>query len=113
MSFFTDNRIGIMTSSVDLVLVAVLWYVSVFVFPQNSPAAVLHYSVGIGIDFIGQGGQIVVLPTIATSILLANTVLGYVVRRASIQSSNILWISSPFVLCILVGAYFYLLRLNV
>lgn len=81
-------------------------------FPTDSEAAVLHYTVGSGIDFIGSGEQIKALPMIGLALLLINLSLGYMIVRASVLAAWIFWSSLPFIQVILGAAFLILWRHN-
>lgn len=112
MSFLTINHVPIISIAVSIILVAVLWLLPLYTFPKDAPAAVLHYSVGVGIDFVGQGRQIMSLPLVATGILVINILLGLAVRRASTQAELVVWVVTPLILLILLAAYIIIWRLN-
>lgn len=81
-------------------------------FPRDVPAAVLHYSVGVGIDFIGGGSQIVVLPAVSTVLLVLNALLALALRRINVAAVWILVGGAAVVQVLLVAAYFFILALN-
>lgn len=89
-----------------------LWFLAWFYFPQDSPAAVLHYSVGVGIDFIGPGRQILMLPIVGSCLLVINIMLARLIRPTSaaaywmFQGANV-----PTQLTLLV-AFLLIWRLN-
>lgn len=89
-----------------------LWYAAMKIFPQDDPAAVLHYSIDVGIDFIGEGKQIIALPLIGSLILIMNTVVGLALARADLRTSWILWSISPIAQIILAAAFYLLWRIN-
>ena len=81
-------------------------------FPKDTPAAILHYSVGVGIDFIGEGSQIWALPLLATGFLIVNTSLAALIRRSSLSAYWILIGILPLVVLLLALAYGVILRFN-
>ncbi len=81
-------------------------------FPQTNPSAVLHYSVGTGIDSIGDGSQIKVLPLVGLALLALNLGLGYGVARVAPLAAWIFWVSMPLMQTILLGAFIILWRVN-
>lgn len=89
-----------------------LWIGVMTTFPRNTPAAVLHYSVGVGIDFIGHGQQIVVLPAVATGILLLNIALAFGLRKVSRAATWIILSGAAIVQVLLIAAYSFILLLN-
>lgn len=92
---------------------ALLWLLSFLLFPQESPAAILHYSIGIGIDFVGEGGKIIMLPVIGTIFIIVNTLVGYAVRSISYRAAWMVFISIPLVQLILLAAFAFLWRINI
>ncbi len=96
----------------SIVLNIALWIVVLATFPKNSPFAILHYTAGVGIDFIGSGWQIVVLPSIGTLVLILNSVLARFVERVSDVAFWIFWASLPVMEALLIVTYGLLLRLN-
>jgi len=95
----------------SLVLNIILWLSAFFLFP-SSDAAVLHYSVGIGIDFIGAGRQIYLLPIIGLIVLIGNTLLGIVIQHTDLRSSWLLWSIIPPVHLVLLGSFFLIWWIN-
>ncbi len=81
-------------------------------FPKSSPNAILHYTAGIGIDFIGQGWQIITIPSIGALLIVVNVILARYIKGASTISFWILWISMPFLQLLLIGTYAMLWGLN-
>ncbi|OGY31015.1 MAG: hypothetical protein A3C02_02190 [Candidatus Andersenbacteria bacterium RIFCSPHIGHO2_02_FULL_45_11] len=90
----------------------VLWIIVLATFPKDSPTAILHYTAGIGVDFIGDGWQIVTLPGIGTLLLVVNIVLARFVEKTSPLAFWILWGSVPVLECVLLATYGILLTLN-
>jgi hypothetical protein len=97
----------------SVVMNATLWFLAMTSFPHSEPAAVLHYSTEIGIDFIGEGSLITVLPLIGSIILVGNVLVGLLLKRADNRAAWILW-SVPLVAQIVLFVAFYLLwRINI
>jgi hypothetical protein len=90
----------------------VTWWMALKYFPDNDPAAVLHYSIDLGIDFVGEGKQIVALPQIGTTLLGFNTILGMILYRADRRAAWLLWVTIPVIQVILLGATWLLWRAN-
>jgi hypothetical protein len=95
-----------------LALNAVLWWLVWRFFPLGSPVAVLHYTVGGGIDFIGNGEQIKALPLVGLALLAVNLALGFMIVRASEAAAWIFWSSLPVIQVILGAAFIILWRFN-
>lgn len=98
--------LGIMGGSV--ILNGVLWWLTLTFFPRDS-TAILHYTIDVGVDFIGEGKQITSLPLIATAVILFNAVMGVALLRADTRASWLLWCTMPLAQLVLLLA-FYLLR---
>jgi hypothetical protein len=74
----------------SVILNIALWLAVTFFVPDTD-STVLHYSIGVGIDLIGSGGQIYLLPLIGLLILIGNTLLGFFLKPTDIRSSWLLW----------------------
>lgn len=98
--------------SISALLNIVLWAIVLITFPKNSASAILHYTAGIGIDFIGQGWQIITLPSIGAILIAVNVILARYIKKASEKAFWILWLSMPFLQLLLLATYIMLLRLN-
>jgi hypothetical protein len=96
----------------SLLLNVVLWLLPWMFFPYNDTGAVLHYNVDIGIDFIGQGRQIFLLPLIGLLVAVGNSMLGYVLYHADRRSTWVYWGIIPLVQIILIGAFFLIWQAN-
>ena len=88
------------------------WVVAVFLFPKAGPAAILHYSVPLGVDFIGESRQIYALPIIGLTIFIGNVALGWLIRRPSIRAAWMLWGALPGIQAILLIAIIALWQFN-
>lgn len=95
-----------------LLLNGILWLLVALTFPQQSPAAVLHYTVGIGIDFIGPGSHILRLPIIGSFLLLFNVVIAFGVNKASRRAAWIFIAAIPVIQLLLLMVYMTLWNLN-
>lgn len=89
-----------------------LWLLAIFMFPQHD-VAVLHYSVDVGIDFIGAGRQIIVLPAIGLLVLIGNNLLGLAIYRTDNSSAWLAWSSATIIQLILISAFFLIWQANV
>lgn len=89
-----------------------LWIFVIATFPRDMPAAVLHYSVGVGIDFVGEGRQIIVLPAVSSVLLVLNVLLAFMLRKVNMVASWILLGGAAVVQLLLIAAYFFILALN-
>lgn len=96
----------------SLVLNLLLWVIVLITFPKSSPNAILHYTAGVGIDFIGSGWQIITLPGIGAILMCVNIVLALYIKNTSIIAFWILWMSMPILQLLLLATYFILLGFN-
>ncbi len=95
-----------------IVINAGAWLVAIYLFPTQRSAAILHYNTTVGIDFIGAGSQITVIPLIGSALILANILLAFLLKRVSKQASALFWAPLPLIQVILLGALVLILRLN-
>lgn len=100
-----------------LILLSVLlnagaWVAALMLFPADDPAAVLHYSINVGVDFIGEGGEIITLPLIGSLLLIFNVVIGLAALRANKRASWVLWGVVPLLQLVLLLAFILLWRIN-
>lgn len=98
--------------AISVILVGSLWFLAWYVFPREAPAAILHYSVGVGVDFIGEGNTIFVLPALATILVVVNSALAFIIRRASQRATYLIWIGTPPIVAVLLVASGIIWRLN-
>ncbi|MEK7556795.1 MAG: hypothetical protein AAB538_02345 [Patescibacteria group bacterium] len=91
---------------------ALLWAAALWLFPKGDPATILHYSPIVGVDFIGSGRQIYILPLSGLLVLGGNATLALLVRKASARASAILWIALLIIQIILILSFIILWRLN-
>ena len=96
----------------SIALNVLLWIVVLATFPKDSPSAILHYTAGVGIDFIGEGWQIIMLPSMGILLIAVNVLLARFVERASKIAFWICISSLPLLQVLLLGTYGILLRLN-
>lgn len=94
------------------ILNGLLWFATLRLFPRDLPIAILHYSIGVGIDLIGEGNQIHVLPAVGSVLLVGNFLLGMVVNRVSRKAAWLMWGAVPFIQLVLGMAFVLLWRLN-
>lgn len=97
----------------SIVLNGILWALAATFFPKDDPVTILHYSVGVGIDLIGEGSEIMLLPLVGLIIMIGNTVLGRIIAASSYRAAWIIWSSIPIVQAILLGAFLLLWRQNI
>jgi len=91
---------------------AVLWALVLAMFPRNSPAVVMHYSIDVGIDFIGEGKQIIMLPIAGLVIAGINMQVGWLLRRSDPGSAYVAWAMGPIAQVLLLGAFALIWRAN-
>jgi hypothetical protein len=95
-----------------VVLNIVLWVIPALFFPKSNPSTVLHYNADLGIDFIGQGIKIFVLPSIGTFLLILNFTLGFFLYRIESRVSWLLWSTVPLAQTLLLISLSLLLHIN-
>ncbi len=83
-----------------------------FLFPRNQATAILHYSSGGGIDFVGDGRHIMVLPAIGALILVLNLVVGRSIMKTDRETAYVLFAAVPIVQSLLVLALLFLRSVN-
>ena len=97
---------------ISFALNIILWLIVLITFPKDSPNAVLHYTAGVGVDFIGKGWQIITLPSIGALLMVVNIIMAQYIKRTSEIAFWILWTSMPCMQIILLGTYSILLSFN-
>ncbi|MFH1354260.1 MAG: hypothetical protein ABIH36_03135 [bacterium] len=98
--------------SINLALNILLWLLALFLFPHNNPSAVLHYNIDVGIDFIGESKQIVMLPIAGLLLLAGNSLLAAVLRSTNQRSALLLCYIIPILQLILIGAFILVWQAN-
>ncbi len=111
VSQLKKSPLGIILT-ISILLNVALWLQTSLMFAHDNPTAILHYSIDVGIDFIGQGKQIIVLPLVGLLLLVGNTVLGAGLKRADSRSAHILWATIPIIQIILQGAFILIWQVN-
>lgn len=109
---FRPTGLPAVVAGSSVALNVLLWIIVLATFPKDSPTAILHYTAGIGVDFIGDGWQIVTLPGIGTLLLIVNTILARSIEKTDKLAFWILWGSVPVLECVLLATYGILLTLN-
>lgn len=72
-----------------------LWVLALNLFDRSNPAAVLHYSVDVGIDYIGEGSRVIMLPVIGLCMLAINVLLGWLLYKTEPRLAWQLWAILP------------------
>ncbi len=111
-TFVRSHIIETISAVSAVALNSLLWLLAIFIFPQDKAAAVLHYNASLGIDFIGAGTQIKILPTIGTAVIIINLLLAFSLRRVSRRATTMLWAILPIIEALLLVAFWLILRLN-
>jgi len=101
-----------LTFGVAVIINLTLWALSLLVFPRQDTGAVLHYNIDVGIDFIGDGKQIIVLPIAGLIIIVGNGLLGLVLRRVEPIAAWVVWGVVPVAQVVLIGAFFLIRQAN-
>lgn len=91
---------------------AVLWVLILTKFDRSNPATVLHYSVDVGIDYIGEGGRVTTLPIIGLSMLVLNSLLGWLLFKTEPRISWQVWAVTPIVQLVLLLSIVLLITVN-
>lgn len=100
------------TLAVAAILNLVLWSVVLIKFDRSNPATVLHYSVDVGIDYIGEGNRIITLPLIGLCMLVLNSLLGWVLYHTEPRVAWPLWIITPVLQLLLLLSASLLITVN-
>ncbi|MDP3997856.1 MAG: hypothetical protein U1C49_01260 [Candidatus Andersenbacteria bacterium] len=109
---FKKLSLSVYSVTLAIILNGLLWLLSIKLFPRENPIAILHYNTDIGIDFIGGGGDITILPAIGSLLVLSNIVLGLAVRPTDKQLARILWWILPIYQIVLLIAFYFIWRIN-
>lgn len=99
-------------TATTLALNIALWLLALVFFPNNNPAAILHYNALSGVDFIGTSSSIITLPLIGFIIIIVNGLLAWRLKPASARAVWLLWGAAGVVQVILIVAVSLLWRLN-
>lgn len=98
--------------AIAALLNAVLWGVVLTKFNRASTTTILHYSVDVGIDYIGEGGRVLILPIIGLSLLLLNSLLGGLLYKTEPRLSWPLWAITPILELLLLLSVILLITVN-
>lgn len=79
---------------------------------HNQLTTFLHYTVGIGVDYVGEPRDIFTLPIVGLILLLANTLLAYVLHAKAVYTSYVLLGISDFLHIFLLIATMLVISLN-
>lgn len=109
---YRSTELPVLVAGSSILLNIILWLIVLITFPKSSPNAVLHYTAGIGIDFIGNGWQIITLPSIGLLLIIVNVLLARYIQGASEHAFWILWMSMPFLQILLLITYGLLFNFN-
>ena len=99
--------------ALSIILNSLIWAVALWFFPSDSPAAILHYTTDLGVDFVGSGTQIYTLPRLGTFILLFNIIIGLAVCRADNRAAWQAWSITPAIQLILLAAALLVRNANI
>jgi hypothetical protein len=66
----------------------------------------------VGIDFVGEGRHIIVLPAVGTVVLLLNLIVGRLIVKADQRTAWVLWSGVPIIEVLLIIALAFLKNLN-
>ena len=90
----------------------ILWFLVWFVVPRDQAAAVLHYRAVRGIDYIGSGGQITILPVLGLLLGVINIVIGAAAYAADQRTAWVLWTVTPLFQIVLLTAFYFVWQAN-
>ncbi len=88
--------------AISLVANIGFWLLVWITYPTEIEAVILHYSVGVGIDFIGEGKRLFILPAVALSVLVLNTGLARFIQPAA--QGRGAWILISVIPCVQLAA---------
>lgn len=111
MKVLTLDRRFLAIALAGLVLNVCAWGIA-FIFPRREAAAILHYTSNVGIDFVGEGRHIIVLPAAGLLMLILNLVVGRLIVEAEHRTAWVLWSAVPIVQSILCIALLFLRSIN-
>lgn len=97
---------------VSALINAGVWVAALQLFPRQSAAVVLHYNVEAGIDFVGQGTHITVLPLAGSILLILNLVVGLAATTADRRVAWILWSVIPLLQLVIAAAFYFIWQIN-
>lgn len=99
------------TALTGLILNGLAWAIVLF-FPRHDSATILHYTSTVGIDFVGEGRHIIVLPAAGTFMLTLNVLVGRSIVSTDKRVAWLLWSTAPLVQGILIMSLIFLISLN-
>lgn len=99
-------------ATIALLINGVLWLLVYTLFPKDLPAAILHYNVAVGIDFVGEGKQVFMLPAVGLSLVVLNTVLAYMLRSINLLAGRLLLGSAILAQLLLIAGFVAILAIN-
>jgi hypothetical protein len=105
------DRPFLLIAAVSLLFNSIAWGMTLF-FPRHESAAILHYTSAVGIDFVGEGRHIIVLPAVGTVVLLLNLIVGRLIVKADQRTAWVLWSGVPIIEVLLIIALAFLKNLN-
>lgn len=105
-----DRRLWALAAS-GVVLNLIAWGIAIF-FPRHEATAILHYTSSVGIDFVGEGRHIIVLPAAGLLILIVNLIVGRLIVEADYRTSWVLWSTVPIVQVVIILALVFLWSIN-
>lgn len=105
-----DRRFAFIAAAA-VILNGIAWGIAWF-FPRDESAAILHYTSQVGIDFVGEGRHIMVLPAMGSLILVLNLLVGRLIMNADTRTPWVLWSATPMVQILLILALLFLRSLN-
>jgi hypothetical protein len=105
-----DRRFYIIAAAA-VILNAIAWVIA-WLFPHDESTAILHYTSQVGIDFVGEGRHILVLPAIGLILLGLNLLAGRLIMSADKRTPWVLWSATPIIQILLIMALLFLRSVN-
>lgn len=88
------------------------WGTAAWLFPRQEENVILHFSEGIGVDFVGEGAKIFALPTLGLIVLVLNAVLAFVLKKSEPALQWLLLFVIPLAQLIILASLIFLWRQN-
>ncbi len=102
---FYKHKYIVIQLSVTAIMQVVLWMYILANIRLYTDSTFLHYTVGVGVDFVGSRLQIFTLPAVGLFAAIANTVLAYVMfRQARMTSFFLVTLTNLLHVFLVIGA---------
>ena len=111
MKSLSSNRLFAAVAAAAALLNALAWGIA-WLFPRHESAAILHYTSQVGIDFVGEGRHIMVLPAMGLLVLALNLISGRLIMATDQQTAWVLGGAAPLIQILLIIALIFLRSVN-